>query len=219
MKPFRRWSAVVPMLLVLAGAGCTGASENGDVEPAGSADPQLASSPHWDALRDLNLSKEAEAFGVDVPDAAEFIEYIHPDDFGRVRSQCMREQGFDARETFDGGVSYGRIPDDQSEAQRSAAVLCSARYPVHPRFLEPLTEEQVRVIYDYYVDELVACLQREGYDPGEVPSWETYRDTRGTEDDWTPYHALVGDVMSRPDDWQAINEACPQSPPLEALHR
>lgn len=41
---------------------------------------------------------------------------------------------------------------------------------MHTRFLRPPTEQEQRVLYRYYVDELVPCLAAEGYRAPPAPS-------------------------------------------------
>jgi hypothetical protein len=201
------------LLAALLGAGCS-ASDASSIGPARSPSAAVAGADHdWDALRDRALAQEAEALGVALPADAEFVRYINPDEYGRVHAACMTEQGFEATETFDGGVRYGPIPDEQGEAQRIAAMRCKVMYPVHPRFHLPTTESELLALYDYYVNDLVPCLAAEGYEGPEHPSRETFLASCLSDDDsvdrWHPCVA-VGDVPFNA--WEQINLTCPQLP-------
>jgi hypothetical protein len=206
---------VTGALLALLGAGCSGAGDVSNAGPEASSPSGVAGAARdWDALRDEALAQEAEALGVHVPADATFVRYISPEEYGAVHARCMTEQGFEATKTFDGGVRYAPIPDDQGEAQRTAAMRCKVMYPVHPRFHVPPTESELLALYQYYVDDLVPCLAREGYEGGEHPSWETFLAAYLSDDDgvdrWHPYSA-VGEVSFEV--WEKINSTCPQLPP------
>jgi hypothetical protein len=202
------------VLLMLFAAGC---STTGETSNGGAATPPNSGAAgvdrDWDALRDQALVQEAEALGVDVPTDIEFVRYISPDEFGAVLAACMTEQGFEATETFDGGVRYAPIPDEQGEAQREALIRCKVRYPVHPRYHLPTTESELLMLYDYWVDVVVPCLADEGFEAPEHPSPETFVAAYLSGDDnverWHPYLA-VGEVPY--DTWEEINMKCPQHP-------
>jgi hypothetical protein len=85
-------------------------------------------------------------------------------------------------------------------------------------------DEQVRVVYDYYVDTLVPCLEARGFEVGDVPTWEAFRSTwvpdgsgglSAGEGSWAPYTLLI-DVIP-PEEWDAVEAACPQNPTDEML--
>jgi hypothetical protein len=80
----------------------------------------------------------------------------------------------------------------------------------------PLDERQHRLIYNYYVTKLILCLRTHGYDPGEVPSAETFLATVDTRQNWSPYRAVTERQLTEPE-WKEINKNCPQNPPLEEL--
>jgi hypothetical protein len=214
-------SAALALVMALSVAACSvGGAASGVADTPGSPSPSFAESPEvdrdWDALRDQALAQEAQALGVEVPDDVEMVRYISIDEFGVVRARCLTEQGFQATATFDGGLTFTPVPDDQGEAQRIASMRCAVMYPVHPRYHQPPTEAQLRITYDYYVDELVPCLAAAGYDAGEPPTWETFRATYFDDGSWTPYRGVVA-TNPDPAAWQEINETCPQAPPTERL--
>jgi hypothetical protein len=177
----------------------------------------------WDALRDAELARHIESmreqgFDRPLPADVEFVRYIGPDEYGRVHAQCFRDHGIDAEETFGGGISFERVPDDLPGRERllqEAEYRCMVMYPVHPRYRQPLTPAQIRVIYDYYIGSLVPCLRRRGYQVEDPPEWETFLARFGTSQDWTPYQFLTQPSM---EEWQAINEACPRFPRTSAIY-
>lgn len=211
------------VLVLLFTAACSS-------EPEAAPSPQpstpvFPSDPHWDRLRDEALAEEAEVLGLDeVPTDVEFLRYIHPDEFGRVRAQCIRDQGFEAEETFDNGVSYGQVPPEQAEALRRASYRCSAMYPVHPLFNQPPSEEQLRITYDYYVEDLIPCLAAEGVAVHDIPSLERFiASYPGSLEEplWSPYFAAGIGEPPGPEtlaEFERLSQRCPQNPPLELLY-
>lgn len=90
--------------------------------------------------------------------------------------------------------------------------------PGAPRCQEPTTNEQIRITYEYYADGLIPYLRRERLQVGEVPTWETFREHYSTENHWSAYQVVIdAGATDRPAEWQAINETCPQAPPLDDL--
>jgi hypothetical protein len=173
---------------------------------------QDSQEPDWEELYLDNLAGLAARFEADhgrpPPDDATFIRFIDANDYGRVHAECVREHGFDASETFDGGVIFGDVAQDQALALAEAHYRCEAAYPVHPRHFSTVpTDEDLRRAYDYLVDELMPCLIAEGYEVGPPPTWEVFRDSP-LEGRWHPYHFF--DPQSEAE-WQRVNETCPQS--------
>ena len=162
--------------------------------------------------RHANLLREQ---GYEPPTDAEFVRFIEPDEYATVHVECLQRQGIPARATFDGGIKFGDIPDDQAQAQHEAIHRCEVMYPVHPRYSLPHTPEQIRITYDYYTETLVPCLAAEGYDVGTPPSWETFLASYGTPNQWVPYASVDAPTEQ---EWERINTVCPQSPPLEELY-
>jgi hypothetical protein len=161
-----------------------------------------------------------EGFTGPLPADVEFVRYISPDDWGRVHAQCFRDHGIDAAETFDGGISFERVPEDLPDRERviqEAEYRCLVMYPVHPRYRQPLSPAQIRVIYDYYIDSLVPCLRRRGLGIPDPPEWETFLARFETSHEWTPYQFVTWASYSD-EEWQALNEDCPQHPPLSAIY-
>jgi len=213
--PARWWSPLVIVMVMLA-ASCTDASDA--TEPGGADEP--VSEPDWEALYLAEVERLSRDFeernGQPPPDDVTFVRFIDAWEFGEVHAECVRGRGFDVEVTFDGGVSYGTVPRDQELALHEAIYRCQVAYPVHPRYRLPWTEQMIRVLYEYYVDELVPCLVDQGYPAQEPPSWETFLASHGTEREWNPYAVVVD--RDDPQEWRAINETCPQAPPDAALY-
>jgi hypothetical protein len=208
---------VLPLLSLLV--ACTGSAD----PPDGTSDSASGGpvTEDWEALYRAELEQLVENYKrmglMDSPPTdVDLVRFIRPEEYGRVHAACIQEQGFSATETFDGGVEFGEIPPEQARAQAEAVYRCDVQFPVHPAYLQPWSDSQIRTLYDYYVEELTPCLTAAGYPVDPPPTWETFRDTYDTDSQWVPYRAVTVTDYG-PEEWQEINEQCPQGPPLEHL--
>jgi hypothetical protein len=162
---------------------------------------------HLDALR--------KASGIKDPPETGLVRVIAPDELGDVWSNCMQEQGFAVRVTFDGGLAAPQgLSPEQSEAYQLADYLCFAQYPVDQSMYQQFGNEQVEILYRYYVKELVPCLEGRGISVASAPSEVVFRENFPAV--WTPYDSVDTSSLSE-GGWEALNKACPQSPSDEVL--
>lgn len=145
-----------------------------------------------------------------VPPDVPFVRYVDPDEQTQLRSKYSvehKEQVDDCHAITSSGV---RLP---AEAEYRIQVM----YPIHPRYRQPYTKTQIRVLYDYYANTLVPCLQREGYDVGPLPSWEFFH-ANFTPVAWNPYQRLSPVETRVPiDQFKALRARCPPKPPIREL--
>lgn len=146
--------------------------------------------------------------GATVP-ALDMVRFVTPSDWAVTKAQCMTEAGYVAMAERD-SVEFGGIPVDQEEAFDLAALECDLKYPMDPRYSSPLSDYQVQYLYEYYVLDLVPCLEASGIDVGDAPSLQRFRETFETAEGWTPYNAVNIDEALR--EWDALNARCPQAP-------
>lgn len=170
------------------------------------------SPPDAAALREL-----AERYRLnDPPQDVAFERYISPDEYAAVMVPCLTEQGIPATALPDGGVGYGDWPEEQWLLQAEAAYRCNVRFPVHPIFEDPLSDDQLRRLYDYLVNELTPCLEEEGYSPSLPPTVDVFVASYESHP-WSPWPEydprLEGEA-----EWYRLNEACPQVPSVEYLY-
>jgi hypothetical protein len=213
--PHRTVGLVMAVVLAV-GAGC-GAERDQQV-PGHVPDPALAGD--WMAMYEDYLASQAESLrarGLEVPTDAEFVRFLELGEFPSVYAECLREQGFDAELSPDGGgLIQDSVPPDQHSAHLRAFYRCQVRYPVHPRFSLPLTDGQVRVLYDYFVESLVGCLEDEGYEVSPAPSFETFlAEWRSPHHAWEPYDSVQIFDQRRS---LEVYERCPQRPPVVDLY-
>ena len=121
---------------------------------------------------------------VKVPHVAR-VRFVDPSDSPTVLAECLRSEGFEAAAEPDGGLSVG-YPEEQHAAFALALYVCNAKYPPHPKYLAPLNESQREFVYDFLVNELVPCIEKAGFDVGEIPSLQAYLTDAGTPREWVP---------------------------------
>jgi hypothetical protein len=211
---------LVGVVLLLVAACTSSEPEPGPAD--GDLVGHLEGNEEWESIH-RQMKEQAAAsflewFGEPPPDDARFVRFIEAGEYASVRVSCLAQQGFpEVVAMRDGGVDYRAVSPDQAQAMEEAAYRCAVAYPVHPTYFTPHTEELIRVVYDYRVGELLGCLAREGYvvdDP--PPSWDTFLADYRAEDrhPWSPYDFFV---VGTEDEWQRLNEVCPQNPPDERL--
>ncbi len=208
-------SGIAVTAALFLGTGCT--TESPPESPHHAA-PE-PSPGDWMAMYEQYVATQTESLqsrGIEVPTDAEFVQFVAADEWGVAQAECMQEQGFEA-EASDDGLTWGGPlpPEDQHDAHWQATYRCRLAYPVHPRFDQPLTDEQIRVIYDYFVNELVVCLEDAGYEVAPPQSWETFRSHYSSPERWEPYDSVQA---TSEQEHNRIREVCPPRPPLEDVY-
>lgn len=193
-------------LLMASLVGCSGREPASvpEVEPMTTAAREASYAEHVSAERDRLESMHPE---VVVPEV-DRVRYVTPEEWAPALAACLTSEGFETTTHADGGIRVGTIPPEQAEAQAIAVFSCSLRYPVDPQHAVPLNDDQLYYLYDYFLSELVPCLEESGYSISAAPTWQVFQETFHSAP-WSPY-----DDVSPIDegDWLAINEDCPQQP-------
>lgn len=156
--------------------------------------------------------------GLTLPTDVRFVSYVTRDEKLRLSTGCLREAGVERR------------PDsDSSAGERGTYELALYRwhvmYPLHSRY-RPFTEQQIRTLYDYYVDQLLPCLHAEGQDAGPAPSWEYFVANFDTGQQWNPYLrvrpkssiGISGGQEAHAAESERLRRKCPPRPPDEKLY-
>ena len=131
---------------------------------------------------------------------------IQQSDWAPVMVECLHDEGFVDVALGDDGTFSLTSDNSQLQPYDLATYVCSARFPLSANVYRPFNEKQLDFLYSYYVDDLVSCLEVEGYAVEGVPSRQAFFENPGG---WAPYSGIpyTGDA-----EWKRINEACPQSP-------
>lgn len=165
-------------------------------------------SPETVAYLEANAKALAESYGIENPPQIEAVRLITLDEWASSQIACLSEEGYDAGLTEDGqGIKYPSFSEPAlTTALNLAIYTCEVRYPVSPRYMQPLTEDQLGRLYEYRSGELIECLTREGVDVSSTPpSKEVFIESNG---DWSPY----ADFSPTDEQIRDLPKQCPQTP-------
>lgn len=145
----------------------------------------------------------------------ERIRFISQEESPQVQAQCLTEAGFPATVENDGTSYTVHTAEGQEEAFALASYICDLEYPTDLRYAQALTRTQIRVVYAYYRDQLVPCLQARGLEVSPLPSEETFVEgTASGTNPWSPHDDLPLSSL----DTDAMNKDCPPMPSSELLY-
>mgnify|MGYP001085546073 CR=1 FL=1 len=164
--------------------------------------------PDTSAYLESNAKALAESYGISNPPTVSPVRLITLDEWAPTQITCLSEEGYDASFTPDGqGIQYPKFTEPAlTDALNLAIYTCEVRYPVSPRYMQPLSHAQLERLYDYRSGELVKCLANEGVEiSSPPPSKEVFVESNG---DWSPYAEFT------PTDEQIrdLPKQCPQTP-------
>jgi hypothetical protein len=144
------------------------------------------------------------------------IRWVTPEQANQAYGDCMKSQGLDV--VIDpsdgplGSVDVKSVPG-QEAAQNHADWVCESEYPTMPdRDHGKTSEKTKRVYFDYYVNELLPCLAKQGYSIRDVPSFQVFADEYNTSKNWNPYATLLKQYPSSGPSVGALQALCPQRP-------
>jgi hypothetical protein len=198
---------IVALLATIATSGCATSPEpveNIEASTLSQSDEMLVQQyldSEWDNLLVLNPD-------ADRPDVAR-VRLIDLSEWSTVIPDCLAQEGFDVDVTPDGDISY--TAGDQGEAYAVAFYTCEAKYPYDPKYIRPLTDAQLGLLYDYFVTSLQPCLIGEGYDVPPAPSRQEFLENYAANGGWFVYEGVAAAHVG-PEEFTRINKACPQLP-------
>lgn len=148
-------------------------------------------------LKDLNPDEE--------PPQVQRIKFVSLFEWPHVIVACMKEAGFEARES-QGGVAYGEVSKEQNKALNRAAYVRKLQYPVDPHCTTVLPREAAEAFYDYLVKEAKPCLEKLGYVVNEPPSKTTWLEAAyARQQNWDPW----SNVGEHTDELEKVYKQCP----------
>lgn len=135
------------------------------------------------------------------------------DEYLAALATCLTDAGWKAEVESDGGLSVDSVTAEQREAFIEEKERCQTSLGTPPQE-RPLTDMEIGRIYDYYVDELTACVVRLGYSVSEPPSRESFVSDYYSADAelWSPYDAPANSLDVSEEEWLRLNDECPQVP-------
>lgn len=192
-------AAVATSILVLLLTGCAAPTE------------QISDDLHHeDTVKYLEENAQALArdLGIEDPPKVDTIRLIALPEWATTQISCLFEEGYEATLTEDGeGVRYPQFSEpSMTDAFHLALYRCELRYPVAPRFMAPLRDDQLGRLFDYRAGALVECLEQQGLSGfAAAPSREVFIESRGQ---WSPYSGLaLTDEQIR-----ELPQVCPEVP-------
>jgi hypothetical protein len=189
-----RASVSVVVLLLLAGCASPGTAQGSG--EAGTGD--------WEQFH-------SEYPDVPMP-STEVVRVVSLDEWASVMADCLHDAGFpDVTADDDGGISYSS-PADQASQLALAKYVCSAQYPIDPKYTDEPTDDMVGELYEYLTKVQVPCLEEQGITVPEPPSKTIYIESYGEGDTWVPYLAIPAEAYGD-GTFDELQELCPQGPP------
>ena len=237
-----KWKKLAVFFVALMVAGGCGTSSS-DSESVGKSGNQAAAastsewdpntwkakikiSPHYHteeeklAFRTQWLKRHAEFLEIETPPDIPLVEWQESLELmDNKNAECFRERGFSAHAIPRGGVIFNpTIPESQYEAYKIAAYECQAMYFPNPEFLTDWSEDQLRVLWDYWDEYYIPCLAAHGLtvDTSERPARETYVATFYTDAEHRWFPSNDGALLTQipPDVWKT----CPKTPPASQFY-
>lgn len=168
-----------------------------------------------EAIVQEDLDNAWESVLSEFPDAqrpdTEVVRFVDLSEIAVTLADCLFDAGWtNVSATPDNGIDSGDVPIEQAEAYAIAYFTCYAMYPLDPRYNVPLSDDQIKRLYEYFVDELAPCLESRGFAVSAPPSEQQFVESYATDGGWDLYGEVAANVDE--DGWYEINRACPQYP-------
>lgn len=171
----------------------------------------------------LERQRPESAEGVVVPD---LVAWSEVDDQPLV--DCLGEQGFQARQAdASGSVSIDGTPQGQRQVLERVMWECEAKYTRSPARIYPQGEDADRILFEYYRDFYVPCMEDLGYviDHSVIPSMDAWvaevRSETSAAPWWNPVEwtteAGFRTYPSGKEEIMRAEAACPANPPAAAF--
>ncbi|MDR1355215.1 MAG: hypothetical protein LBJ43_02945 [Propionibacteriaceae bacterium] len=219
--------AVLLVAAALCAAMLGGCSNQGDVatppKSTGSVSSQEEEFDYGGFLKEL----QTMYFGLltEFP-KVQVVRFVAPAERPEAWKECMLAAGWAVYLTFDSGMAPpDDLPSDQLSAYYLDEYVCFAQFPIPPWLVQVFGGDQIRVVFDYYVNVLIPCLAERNIRVAEPPTWEVFRDSWVSDgsggfsagsDAWFPYGSVKASTYSETA-WEELNIACPQNPSNEIL--
>lgn len=211
-----------------AAASTSAPSSGGGASPAGLAQwqPPVQIQPKtfteaerrasWEEQRRAALPSGVEESELPMPELVRWVS----DDAERwpLVRDCLTEAGFPVElGPLGAGVVYDAVSTAQQASFDAEFYRCASAYPLDPVKNEDWSPEQLSVLYSYWTEYYLPCMQGLGHEyPVETPSESVFRDQAETGPiTWWPIEMsmlLQGDALEQ------AQSQCPAYPPDSALY-
>ena len=236
----RRVLPVFSSLFIVVGGCVSGGSDSVSADETAS-ETAAASASEWDptswkakikisprytteeqklAFRAKWLKRHADYWGIEDPPDVPLVEWRTPSEESDIkRAECLTSKGFASHANPKGGIgSDGAIPESQEKAYNLATYECISMYFTDPEFITDLSEDQLRVQWDYWDEYYIPCLAAHGYkvDISKRPARETYVAKFHTDPEhrWWPNNGGSLGFQIPVEVWKV----CPETPPATEFY-
>ncbi len=134
-------------------------------------------------------------------------------------SSCMASRGWPDYFSRSTGYGYRAIQLATTDEERLGWYGCFVAYPVDSEYTMQ-SVAQFDLVYDYFQDTLIPCLDEQGYAISDAPTRLEFRTVWDGFTDplfpfvWNPYYDIVG----APADLTALQQLCPPVPPRQSFY-
>ena len=171
------------------------------------------------AYYDEHLASTADERDLSSPPEVSLIRWsMGSKEYSANMATCLQEECFPA--VLDGIHYYFNpgVPVAQQDALNLASYVCNGQYMIHPTYGYGWSDEQVGIVYDYWVEYYIPCMRAHGYDirDDDKPSREAYVNAFHTAEriDWWPNE--WSQLLPKPER-ESMESICPELPPDEVL--
>lgn len=191
--------------------------------PTEKIEPRMTDEAEREQWYQEKIATDARALGLDdVPDVDRRGWATSATEHEKWVADCMTDRGVPT--TWNGpalgGIQYDTPPESQKQAVALVEWTCSAMYPIDPTLLQDWTDAQLRLVYDYWEQYEIPCLEARGFtvDTSARPSKESFVAKFHTQERhrwWPVQDTLVGLDDAR---YADVIEACPEFPSDAVLY-
>lgn len=213
-------------------SGCSSTKENStDIPPASSQSQWNPESwkphstfkrPHYtEAERLRNRQAQLDKYvqlGA-TPKDLSVVRWVNAIEFAEIKANELNKYGIKAIVDETGGLSYiPGIPESQQELLNQINYDLYSQYPIDPIYTTDFTEEQLGMLWDYWSEYYIPCMNAQGITLEQSPvSRETFISTflLPNSERWWPIHA--GQSLA-PETRSKISRICPPFPAPKYLY-
>lgn len=147
------------------------------------------------------------------------VRWVNAIEFAEIKANELNKYGIKAIVDETGGLSYiPGIPESQQELLNQINYDLYSQYPIDPIYTTDFTEEQLGMLWDYWSEYYIPCMNAQGITLEQSPvSRETFISTflLPNSERWWPIHA--GQSLA-PETRSKISRICPPFPAPKYLY-
>ena len=144
--------------------------------------------------REAYLKRIAEEMGLPGVPYGELVRWTEThQEFDGANVECLTDAGFPARLSWGGGIVFDPgVPPEQDQALDLALYTCLAKYTGRPEILADFNNAQLGILWDYWTEAYVPCLEANGVGiPEDPPTRESFIAEFYTDSRWWPEECII----------------------------